>query len=73
MKAAAWRGSTVASVSLSLLRELGAYLVDIHGQTEHLSLLNVHQHIRLLDRYANSGAAAGSLSRNLPSTACPAP
>jgi DNA repair protein RecN (Recombination protein N) len=44
------------SVSLSLLRELGAYLVDIHGQSEHLSLLNVHQHIRLLDRYANSGA-----------------
>ena len=44
------------SVSLSLLRELGSYLVDIHGQSEHLSLLNVHQHIRLLDRYANSGA-----------------
>lgn len=43
------------SVSQGLLRELGAYLVDIHGQSEHLSLLNVHQHIRLLDRYANSG------------------
>ena len=44
------------SVSQGLLRELGAYLVDIHGQSEHLSLLNVHQHIRLLDRYANSEA-----------------
>ena len=43
------------AVSLGLLRELGGYLVDIHGQSEHLSLLNVHQHIRLLDRYANSG------------------
>lgn len=41
------------AVSASLLRELGSYLVDIHGQSEHLSLLNVHQHIALLDRYAN--------------------
>ncbi|HVN54821.1 MAG TPA: DNA repair protein RecN [Anaerolineaceae bacterium] len=40
------------SVSLGLLRELGAYLVDIHGQSEHLSLLNVRHHIGLLDRYA---------------------
>ena len=39
------------SVSTSLLRELGAYLVDIHGQSEHLSLLNVRQHLGLLDRY----------------------
>jgi len=43
------------AVSLALLRELGAYLVDIHGQSEHLSLLNVRQHIRLLDRYADFG------------------
>lgn len=40
------------SVSVGLLRELGEYLVDIHGQSEHLSLLNVRQHLRLLDRYA---------------------
>jgi len=45
------------SAALSLVRELGAYLVDIHGQSEHLSLLNVHRHIHLLDRYANSAAA----------------
>ncbi len=44
------------SVGISLLRELGAFLVDIHGQSEHLSLLNVHHHIDLLDRYANNGA-----------------
>ncbi len=43
------------SVSASLLKELGAYLVDIHGQSEHLSLLNVHEHLGLLDRYAGSG------------------
>jgi DNA repair protein RecN (Recombination protein N) len=42
------------AVSASLLRELGSYLIDIHGQSEHLSLLNVRQHIGLLDRYANS-------------------
>jgi DNA repair protein RecN (Recombination protein N) len=41
------------SVSLNLLRDIGAFLVDIHGQSEHLSLLNTRQHIHLLDRYAN--------------------
>ena len=55
-------GRTVAringhSVGLNLLRELGAYLVDIHGQADHLSLLNVKSHLGLLDRYANSEAA----------------
>lgn len=43
------------SVSAGLLREVGAYLVDIHGQSEHLSLLNVRSHIGLLDRFADSG------------------
>jgi len=41
------------TVSLSLLKELGEVLVDIHGQSEHLSLLNVHAHLGLLDRYTN--------------------
>ena len=41
------------TVSLSLLKELGELLVDIHGQSEHLSLRNVHAHLGLLDRYAN--------------------
>lgn len=55
-------GRTVAringrSVGLNLLRELGAFLVDIHGQADHLSLLNVKSHLGLLDRYANSEAA----------------
>ncbi len=43
-------------VNISLLRELGAYLVDIHGQSEHLSLLNVRQHLRLLDHFAGTQA-----------------
>jgi DNA repair protein RecN (Recombination protein N) len=55
-------GRTVArvngrSASLGLLRELGQYLVDIHGQSEHLSLLNVRHHQALLDRYAGNEAA----------------
>ena len=39
------------TVNVSILREIGSYLVDIHGQSEHLSLLNVRQHVGLLDRY----------------------
>ena len=39
-------------VSLALLKEVGELLVDIHGQSEHLSLLNVRAHLELLDRYA---------------------
>jgi DNA repair protein RecN (Recombination protein N) len=41
------------SVSVSLLNQLGGLLVDVHGQSEHLSLLHVSQHLRLLDAYAN--------------------
>ncbi len=40
------------TVNLSLLKELGEVLVDIHGQSEHLSLLNVRAHLGLIDRYA---------------------
>jgi DNA repair protein RecN (Recombination protein N) len=40
------------TVNVSLLRELGSFLVDIHGQSDHLSLLNVRQHQVLLDHYA---------------------
>jgi DNA repair protein RecN (Recombination protein N) len=41
-----------STVNVGLLREVGAYLVDIHGQTEHLSLLDARAHLGLLDRYA---------------------
>jgi len=40
------------TVNVSLLRELGSFLVDIHGQSDHLSLLNVRQHLVLLDHFA---------------------
>lgn len=41
------------NVSQSILKELGNYLIDIHGQSEHLSLLNIRQHLGLLDRFAD--------------------
>jgi DNA repair protein RecN (Recombination protein N) len=40
------------TVSVSILKELGAVLIDIHGQAEHLSLLDSRAHLGLLDRYA---------------------
>ncbi len=43
------------TVNAGLLHDLGEYLVDVHGQSEHLSLLRVNQHLHLLDRYAGSG------------------
>ncbi|HRT32143.1 MAG TPA: AAA family ATPase, partial [Anaerolineae bacterium] len=45
-------GSVVAA---ALLRQLGEQLVDIHGQSEHLSLLRVAEHVQLLDRFADLG------------------
>jgi DNA repair protein RecN (Recombination protein N) len=43
------------TVTAALQREVGAYLVDIHGQSEHLSLLHVRNHLRLLDSFAGTG------------------
>jgi DNA repair protein RecN (Recombination protein N) len=48
------------AVSLSLLREIGELLVDVHGQSEHLSLLRVHQHQQLLDRFAELESASAA-------------
>jgi DNA repair protein RecN (Recombination protein N) len=42
------------SVSIGLLRELGANFIDIHGQSEHLSLLDIRQHLGLLDRFSDT-------------------
>ncbi|MCZ7547296.1 MAG: DNA repair protein RecN [Anaerolineae bacterium] len=47
---------------LAVLREIGEYLVDIHGQGEHLSLLRPREHINLLDRYAELGAPRAELA-----------
>ncbi len=50
-------GRTVARVngrvvSAAVLRDVAEKLVDIHGQSEHLSLLRVREHLNLLDRFA---------------------
>lgn len=42
------------AVPLKTLQAIGEPLVDIHGQTEHLSLLRVRHHLDLLDRYAGT-------------------
>jgi DNA repair protein RecN (Recombination protein N) len=50
------------SVGLALLRELGDFLVDVHGQSEHLSLLRVREHLNLLDRHARNETLRGEYS-----------
>lgn len=44
------------NVNVSLLKEIGDLLVDLHGQSEHLSLLRVKEHLNLLDRYSGDNA-----------------
>lgn len=39
-------------VTTKTLREIGPYIVDIHGQNEHQELMHVQNHLRLLDQYA---------------------
>ncbi len=41
------------AVSISVLRDIGGRLVDIHGQHEGLSLFNVRTHLDMLDRFGN--------------------
>lgn len=40
-------------VSLNLIKEIGNYLVDIHGQHEHQSLLRTETHIDFLDEFGD--------------------
>ncbi|KRE54299.1 DNA repair protein RecN [Paenibacillus sp. Soil522] len=39
-------------VTMTMLREIGEYLVNIHGQHEHQSLLRTDQHLEWLDMFA---------------------
>ena len=41
------------AVPARVLEQAGQWLVDIHGQSEHLSLKNMRTHIDYLDRFAN--------------------
>ncbi|MCJ7605629.1 MAG: DNA repair protein RecN, partial [Dehalococcoidales bacterium] len=58
------------AVSRALLKDIGAALVDIHGQSEHLSLLRKDHHIDFLDAHAHTlelrqefGAGAAELNQ----------
>lgn len=41
------------TVSTAVLKEISSYLIDIHGQHEHQSLLNKKKHLEILDAYAH--------------------
>lgn len=40
------------SVTAATLREIAGFLIDIHGQHEHQSLLNKTKHLEIVDHYA---------------------
>ena len=44
------------TVPASLVREVASFLIDIHGQHEHQSLLYKKNHLSILDAYAKDGA-----------------
>lgn len=45
-------------VTVSMLRRIGAYLVDVHGQSDHFFLLEEGNQLRLLDAIAGEAVAA---------------
>ncbi len=52
-------GRTVARIngralSQQIVQQIASWLVDIHGQSEHMSLLRPEQHVNFLDRYAET-------------------
>ncbi len=53
------------AVTLAVLQQIGDRLVDIHGQSEHLSLLRVKEHIDFLDRYGNLWEQRASVSKQI--------
>lgn len=46
------------SVSVSLIRQVAALCIDIHGQHEHQSLLRKERHLEIVDEYAGDSCAA---------------
>ena len=40
-------------VTLSMLQEITKHLIDVHGQHEHQSLLNIGMHVELLDQFCS--------------------
>jgi DNA repair protein RecN (Recombination protein N) len=50
-------------VPSAVLRDIGRFLVDIHGQNEHQNILSVEQHRAILDRYAHLGDLVAELRK----------
>ncbi len=50
------------AVTLATLKQISQRLVDIHGQSDHLSLLRVREHIDFLDRYGDLNALRGQMA-----------
>ncbi len=50
------------AATASLLTRIGEVLVDIHGQSDHLSLLRPGSHLFLLDRYAGTEGDRATLA-----------
>lgn len=46
----------------SVLQDVAQALLDIHGQSEHLSLLRVSEHVNVLDRYAGAGSQRAAVA-----------
>lgn len=42
------------STTLGVLKQVSAFLIDIHGQHEHQSLLDERQHLRFLDEFGDA-------------------
>jgi DNA repair protein RecN (Recombination protein N) len=51
--------------TVSILAEIGSLLVDIHGQSDHLSLLKPAAQLQLLDRFAQTVPAREEFGRKL--------
>ncbi|MGE5353154.1 MAG: DNA repair protein RecN [Acidobacteriota bacterium] len=51
-------------VSLSLIKDVGNLLVDLHGQHEHQSLLRTETHIEMLDDFGRHEKLLGDYQQN---------
>jgi DNA repair protein RecN (Recombination protein N) len=49
-------------VTVGVLREIGALLVDLHGQNEHQGLLDPEHHLDLLDAFGGHAEAAARVA-----------
>ena len=53
-----------SAVTRALLREISALLLDVHAQSQHLSLFDKRQHLSFLDAYADVAAQRGIFAEN---------